>query len=64
MYIHSDSKGTASLGTPLTSLNDLSGMKGMSLYYVRMRVVHCMLNLNVPIPICIYVQMYVCMLHI
>ena len=29
MYIHSGNKETANLGTPLTSLNDLSGMNGM-----------------------------------
>ena len=31
MYIHSGNKETANLGTPLTSLNDLSGMNGMYL---------------------------------
>ena len=30
MYIHSGSKETTSLNTPLASLNDLSGMNGMS----------------------------------
>ena len=31
MYIHSGNKETTNLGTPLTSLNDLSGMNGMYL---------------------------------
>ena len=34
MYIHSESKEMTSLGTPLTSLNDLSGMNGTFLCVV------------------------------
>ena len=41
MYIHSESKEMTSLGTPLTSLNDLSGMNGVFLVCVCVCVCVC-----------------------